>query len=97
MSGTGVAPTPTVANGGVGAVRVGNRIGGTIVDSGNAWFDSVNPARPAEVLASLPDSSAAAVDEAVTAAADAQRSWAEVPIPARAELIAAAAEVLAGR
>ncbi len=97
MSGTGVASTPTVANGGVEAVRVGNRIGGTVVDSGNAWFDSVNPARPAEVLASLPDSSAAAVDEAVAAAADAQRSWAEVPIPARAELIAAAAEVLAER
>ena len=97
MSGTGVASTPTVANGGVGAVRVGNRIGGTVVDSGNAWFDSVNPARPAEVLASLPDSSAAVVDEAVAAAADAQRSWAEVPIPARAELIAAAAEVLAER
>ena len=89
MSGTGVAATRTVANGGVGAVRVGNRIGGTIVDSGNAWFDSVNPARPAEVLATLPDSSAAVVDEAVAAAADAQRSWAEVPIPARAELIAA--------
>jgi aldehyde dehydrogenase (NAD+) len=49
------------------------------------------------VIATLPDSSADVVDDAVAAAAEAQRSWSEVPVPARAEMIAAAADVLASR
>jgi aldehyde dehydrogenase (NAD+) len=97
MSGTGVAPTRAETSGGEETVRVGNRIGGRLVDQAGASFDSVNPARPDEVVATLPDSPAEAVDDAVAAAAEAQRSWAEVPIPARAELIAAAAEVVAAR
>jgi aldehyde dehydrogenase (NAD+) len=55
----------------------------------------VNPARPAEVVATVAESGPETIDEAVSAAVDAQRSWAEVPVPARAEIIAAAAEVLA--
>ncbi|MBA2497693.1 MAG: aldehyde dehydrogenase family protein [Acidimicrobiia bacterium] len=60
-------------------------------------FDSTNPARSAEVLGSYPAHDAADVDKAVAAAADAQREWARVPVPARAELIAAAGVVLTTR
>jgi len=60
-------------------------------------FTSVNPARPGESLGSFPEHGAEDVDRAVTAAADAQRAWARVPIPARAEVIAAAGDVLAAR
>ena len=72
----------------------GNRIGGSLVDAGDT-FASVNPARPAEVLARFPDSAADVVDEAVAAATAAQRAWALVPVPERAERIAAVGTVLA--
>src|SRR3954465_13526968 len=58
---------------------------------------SVNPARPSEVIGTFRTSDAADVDDAVALAADAQRSWAEVPIPARADVIARAGAVLAAR
>ncbi|MGH9039868.1 MAG: aldehyde dehydrogenase family protein [Acidimicrobiia bacterium] len=60
-------------------------------------FDSVNPARPAEVIGSYPEMGAAEVDAAVAAAAAAQVHWARVPIPARAEVIARTGEVLRRR
>ncbi|MGH2685271.1 MAG: aldehyde dehydrogenase family protein [Actinomycetota bacterium] len=60
-------------------------------------FQSVNPARPAEILGELEAGGSAEVDAAVDRAAAAQREWAQVPVPARGELIAAAAEVLATR
>lgn len=60
-------------------------------------FSSVNPARPAEVLGTYPQHSADDVDRAVAAAAEAQRAWARVPIPARADVIAAVGDVLAAR
>ncbi|MEY2453783.1 MAG: alpha-ketoglutaric semialdehyde dehydrogenase [Acidimicrobiaceae bacterium] len=60
-------------------------------------FDSVNPARPAEVIGSFEAADAGAVDEAVATASEAQRSWAALPIPARAAVIARAGAVLAGR
>lgn len=60
-------------------------------------FDSVNPARPAEVIDSFEAAGAGAVDEAVATASEAQRSWAAVPIPARAAVIARAGAVLASR
>jgi aldehyde dehydrogenase (NAD+) len=62
-----------------------------------ASYDSVNPARPAEVLGTFPQMGAAEVDAAVSAAAAAQRAWAKVPVPARAEIIDAAGDVLAAR
>ena len=43
------------------------------------------------------DSPASDVDDAVAAATDAQRAWAEVPVPARAEVIAAVGDVVAER
>ena len=39
--------------------RFGNRIGGALVEA-TSTFASVNPARPAEVLATFPDSDVAA-------------------------------------
>lgn len=60
-------------------------------------FDSVNPARPGEVLGTRPLGGEAEVDAAVARAAAAQRAWAKVTVPARAERIAATGEVLAAR
>jgi aldehyde dehydrogenase (NAD+) len=60
-------------------------------------FDSVNPARPADVVASFDEATAADVDRAVRRATEAQRAWARVPVPARAEIIAAAGVVLTER
>ncbi len=62
-----------------------------------ASFDSVNPARPAEVVGTFPSSTAPDVDRAVATAAEAQKEWARRPVPARAELIGRAAEVIAER
>ncbi|CAN5230622.1 hypothetical protein BH18ACT4_BH18ACT4_04700 [soil metagenome] len=59
-------------------------------------FTSVNPARPADVIGTFPVHGAADVDQAVETAAGAQRHWARVPVPARAEIIARAGAVLAG-
>jgi alpha-ketoglutaric semialdehyde dehydrogenase len=58
---------------------------------------SVNPARPGEVVATFAAASEADVDTAVMRARRAQPAWAEVPIPARAELIARIGELLAAR
>lgn len=60
-------------------------------------FRSTNPARPAELVVELPMHTAADVDAAVQQAADAQRDWAERPVPERAEAIAAVGAVLTAR
>jgi aldehyde dehydrogenase (NAD+) len=60
-------------------------------------FDSVNPSRPDEVIGSYPEGTAADVDAAVAAATAAQKQWARVPIPARAEVIARAGAVIRSR
>ncbi len=75
----------------------GNRIGGRVVAPDGPTFASVNPARPSEELGRFPDSGPADVDAAVAAATEAQRAWRETPVPARAELIGRAGEMLAGR
>jgi aldehyde dehydrogenase (NAD+) len=62
-----------------------------------ATFDSTNPARPAEVVGTFEAGTAADVDRAVAAAADAQTRWAALPVPARAEIIAACGAELAAR
>jgi aldehyde dehydrogenase (NAD+) len=58
---------------------------------------SVNPARPDEVVGEFPAATATDVAVAVDRAAAAQPGWARVPVPARAELIAAVGAVLAAR
>ena len=60
-------------------------------------FTSVNPARPGETLGRFPESTAADVDAAVTRAAAAQKEWARVPAPARAEVIDRCGAILATR
>jgi aldehyde dehydrogenase (NAD+) len=62
-----------------------------------ATFDSVNPARPADVVGTFRSATADEVDRAVSATTEAQREWARRPVPARADLIARAADVLAAR
>src|SRR2546422_2110502 len=62
-----------------------------------ATFDSVNPARPSDVVGTYPAMGAAEVEAAVAAAGAAQRRWARVPVPARAEVIARTGAILAGR
>ncbi|MGH9211492.1 MAG: aldehyde dehydrogenase family protein [Acidimicrobiales bacterium] len=62
-----------------------------------ATFASTNPARPGEVIGEYPIHNAADVDSAVVAATDAQRSWSQVPVPGRADVVAAAGRVLAQR
>ncbi|MEY2418837.1 MAG: alpha-ketoglutaric semialdehyde dehydrogenase [Actinomycetota bacterium] len=63
----------------------------------SSTFDSVNPARPAEVIGTFPRHGADDVDRAVAAAATAQVEWATVPVPRRADLVAAAGAVIATR
>ncbi|MEY2591311.1 MAG: alpha-ketoglutaric semialdehyde dehydrogenase [Acidimicrobiaceae bacterium] len=60
-------------------------------------FASVNPARPADVIGTYRAATAVDVDRAVVAAAEAQRAWARMPIPARAEVIARVGAVLESR
>jgi aldehyde dehydrogenase (NAD+) len=60
-------------------------------------FDSVNPARPGEVIGTYPKHHANDVDRAVEVAAEAQIDWAQVPVPRRADRIAAAGAVIAQR
>jgi aldehyde dehydrogenase (NAD+) len=62
-----------------------------------ASFTSTNPARPAEVIGTYESATAADVDRAVALAADAQRQWAQLPAPARADVITRAGAVLADR
>lgn len=78
--------------------KLANRIGGREEwPDGASTIDSVNPARPGEVVAVIPESPAETVDRAVAAAAAAQADWARVPIPQRAERIAACGAILAER
>jgi acyl-CoA reductase-like NAD-dependent aldehyde dehydrogenase len=58
---------------------------------------SVNPAHRRETVGEYDIATSDDVDAAVRTAAAAQRSWAAVPVPARAEIIAAAGQVLARR
>jgi aldehyde dehydrogenase (NAD+) len=60
-------------------------------------FSSTNPARSAEVIGTFDTATAGDVDRAVAAASDAQRRWARVPAPGRADVIARAGAVLASR
>jgi acyl-CoA reductase-like NAD-dependent aldehyde dehydrogenase len=60
-------------------------------------FQSVNPARPAEIIGTYPEHTAADVDRAVERATEAQRRWAGKPVPARADIIARAGDVIARR
>lgn len=75
-----------------------NFIGGQWVDarSGRS-FDSVNPARTSDVIGAFPRSSEEDVVAAVDAAQAAFEGWKRTPVPARAELILQAGQLMAER
>jgi acyl-CoA reductase-like NAD-dependent aldehyde dehydrogenase len=62
-----------------------------------ATFQSFNPAKPSDIVDTFPVQEIGDVDKAVDAAAKAQVEWARVPIPERAERIAAVGEWMASR
>lgn len=75
-----------------------NLIGGAWVDaSDQTTFETRNPARADEVLATFPSSTTADAEQAVAAAAEAQPSWAATPAPARGAVLFRAAELLTER
>lgn len=57
----------------------------------------INPARPDEVVAEVRQADAALAGSAIDAAADAFKTWSELPIPARAEILRKAADILEER
>jgi aldehyde dehydrogenase (NAD+) len=65
------------------------------VQTAMTTFRSLNPARPDDVVGEFPAHGPGDVDDAVARAAAAQRAWARRPAPARADVIAEAAAVLA--
>jgi malonate-semialdehyde dehydrogenase (acetylating)/methylmalonate-semialdehyde dehydrogenase len=80
-----MAANPQVAPGGAPSVKL--LINGKFVDSkAKQWRDVVNPATQ-EVLARVPMCDAAEVGEAVKAAAEAFKTWKNVPIGQRARIM----------
>ena len=59
-----------------------------------ATFRSLNPAHPDNVVGEYPGHGPDDVDAAVARAAAAQRDWARLPVPARAEIVGAAGAIL---
>lgn len=60
-------------------------------------FNSFNPARPDDIVDTFPVQTPGDVDAAVAKAAAAQQQWATIPIPERAERIAAVGEWMVSR
>ena len=77
---------------------IGNHIAGTKRDAASGrTFESRNPARHNEVIATFARSSAADVDAAVAAARTALPGWRSTPWPARGAVILRAAELMEER
>jgi aminomuconate-semialdehyde/2-hydroxymuconate-6-semialdehyde dehydrogenase len=78
-------------------IHLRNHIGGEdCVPRAGEWLDDVAPAT-GDVMASIPRSRAADVDDAVAAAMHARARWAATPTSERADLCDAVADVLAAR
>ncbi|MET4079780.1 aldehyde dehydrogenase family protein [Janibacter sp. UYMM211] len=76
----------------------GNFIGGEWVWPGSgASFERTNPARPDELVSMAPCSSAADVDEAITHLAQHRHEWAATAPEKRADVLVAAADILAAQ
>jgi aldehyde dehydrogenase (NAD+) len=76
----------------------GNLVAGEWRDAhGEQTFDSVNPARRAEVVGHFARGGARDIELAVQAALAAQPEWARTPVPARAEILARAGRILEER
>src|SRR4051812_48306835 len=101
MTSTGVrSPRPA---GAAGAVRLSSYVGGEWVEGGGAEQTDLNPARPAEVVATYGLAGEAELERAVVAAEAAFEAWRLTPMHERAavltraaSLLEAAAEELAG-
>ncbi len=75
-----------------------NFIGGTWRDSrGGETFASTNPARTSDIIGYYQKSNAADIEDAVEAAAQAQRGWAATPAPERGEILYRTAAILERR
>src|SRR6185436_890133 len=61
------------------------------------WHEDRNPANPAEVVGTMPDSGPADIDRAVAAARRAFKAWSRTPAPARGEILYRVAELMKGR
>ncbi|MGQ9635286.1 MAG: aldehyde dehydrogenase family protein [Bryobacteraceae bacterium] len=64
------------------------------VPESGAWYTTFNPGRPQEALGEFPASSAADVDAAIAAAAQAAPGWARTPGPQRGTLLLRFAQLL---
>ncbi|MEP7293723.1 MAG: aldehyde dehydrogenase family protein, partial [Chloroflexota bacterium] len=60
-------------------------------------FPTVNPARPAEIVASFADGTAAHADQAIAAATEAFKTWQHVPVEQRARYLLNAAAAMRRR
>ncbi len=75
-----------------------NYIDGEWMDSdSNNTFETVNPAKPGEIVATYQESTANDAEAAVVAAADAEAEWASVPAPERGMILKAAGDILDDR
>jgi aldehyde dehydrogenase (NAD+) len=75
-----------------------NYIDGEWTDSdSNNTFETVNPAKPGEIVATYQESTANDAEAAVVAAADAEAEWASVPAPERGMILKAAGDILDDR
>ena len=72
---------------------IGQYIAGAWTRAG-ASFVSVNPARPREEVARVAAATAGDLDDAFTAAADAQAAWRATPAPARGQILRRAAALV---
>lgn len=76
----------------------GNFIGGEWVWPGSGRsFERTNPARPDEVVSVAPESSAQDVDEAIAYLAEHRHAWAATAPDKRADVLVAAADILAAQ
>ena len=75
-----------------------NFIGGAWRDArGGETFISTNPARTSDVIGYYQKSTAADIEDAIEAAAQAQRGWAATPAPERGEILLRTAAILERR
>lgn len=63
-------------------------VGGRAVSAGSTTYESINPARPDEVVAEVALAEAATIVAAARSAKRAQKDWAKVPAPVRGQVIA---------
>jgi len=91
--------SPAEANGTAAEVPAYTNVIGAVRTpaDGGATFESLNPARPSDVVGRFPDSGPADVDSAVAAAREAFKTWRLVPAPRRGDYLRRIGDVLTER